>query len=607
MDELTLIVAPDRSGFRRVLRRLSGRSFTWAYLGQDVARFHLVRQSFEGQGTQLDTSHSFHQAAEALREPYLKYLYDMGRGLNSLRWWITSLSYRSSYVSKTFQQSCYLKVALALVETWEGPGPLVVVVADNPVRVALERNLPDYTGVRGRRTNPFQWARDTASMMVHRAFFLAREGSRLIQSRWMIRRPDLPTDPATLLISSVHSGNVNQGGDFHKSSFGDLATRLGELGYSVAMAPMILRDVSYAESLRRLQNLPAPLLVPHRYLRLRDLLWAVISTWRRIPLREPLEPLTGMDISALVKEDLRLHWISNRAADALLMAALMRRWANLGVPIARIIYKYENQPWERALCWGAKRYLPEAKLVGYQHARAPLLYLNYYLAPGEEAEAPLPDRVVTIGKHTARLLSSDGYGPGRIRVGGALHIPGIDVQPPPAVEPLGPVSDAPVLVACSYGLEEASELADLAARLFDEDEGVSVVIKCHPAMPFRNFQQLMRGPLPKHVRVSEEPIIDLIPKSSIMVYTGSMVCVQALATGLPVIHLRPQFDLDIDPLGAVPDVRPEATGLEELRREVRWLLNHREEYIAQQQDRWASLVHDIYGPVTEEAIRAFVD
>ncbi|MCH8104879.1 MAG: TonB-dependent receptor plug domain-containing protein, partial [Proteobacteria bacterium] len=256
--------------------------------------------------------------------------------------------------------------------------------------------------------------------------------------------------------------------------------------------------------------------------------------------------------SIFLLNDLSFHDIDTARLFTSLEWRLDQNWLfDLGATIDRIIYKYENQPWERALCWGAKRYLPKAKLVGYQHARAPRLYLNYYLVPGEEAVAPLPDRVVTIGEHTARLLSSGGYGPGRIRVGGALHITGLDDRQPSGDESLVPANVGPVLVACSYGLEEASELADLAARLFDEDDGVSVVIKCHPAMPFRSCQQLMRGPLPKHVQVSEEPITDLIPKCSIMVYTGSMVCVQALAAGLPVIHLRPEFDLDIDPLGAV--------------------------------------------------------
>ena len=164
-----------------------------------------------------------------------------------------------------------------------------------------------------------------------------------------------------------------------------------------------------------------------------------------------------------------------------------------------------------------------------------------------------------------------------------------------------------MLIACSYGLEEATELADLGSQLFPKDGGVDVVIKCHPAMPFANFQHLVSGPLPGHVRVSEEPITTLISKSDLMVYTGSMVSVQALAAGVPVVHLCPQFDLDIDPLGAAPQVRLEATGLAELREKVRWLLDNRTDYIAQQQDRWTSLVDEIYGPVTDEAIMAFVD
>jgi hypothetical protein len=150
-------------------------------------------------------------------------------------------------------------------------------------------------------------------------------------------------------------------------------------------------------------------------------------------------------------------------------------------------------------------------------------------------------------------------------------------------------------------------LASLAFDLFSEDDGVEVVMKCHPSMPYRNFQHLMRTSMPGHVQLSDEPITVLILKSSLMVYTGSMVSVQALAAGLPVVHLRSEFDLDLDPLGAVPDVRLEATGLEDMRKQVKWLLANRSEYIAQHQDRWATLVGEIYGPVTDEAIKAFVD
>lgn len=144
-------------------------------------------------------------------------------------------------------------------------------------------------------------------------------------------------------------------------------------------------------------------------------------------------------------------------------------------------------------------------------------------------------------------------------------------------------------------------------RLFDEEEGVRIVVKCHPITPFEKVRGFIRERLPRHVEVSDEPISDLMLKSSVMVYGGSTVCIQALALGLPAVHLRPRFDLDLDPLEATPDIRLEALGLEELRQKVRWLLDHREEYVAQHRDRWAELVQELYGPVTEQTFRAFVD
>ena len=92
-----------------------------------------------------------------------------------------------------------------------------------------------------------------------------------------------------------------------------------------------------------------------------------------------------------------------------------------------------------------------------------------------------------------------------------------------------------------------------------------------------------------------------------MVYTSSTVCLQALAIGLPLVHFLPRFGLDLDPLEAEPEARLEATELGELRRETRWALEHREEYIESHRERWNLLVDDMYGPVTEQTYLAFVD
>jgi len=610
LDKLVITTTPNSSRLLQCLRDFSGTSFSWAYLGQSIGDFRRIQRCFEGRGSYLDTTDRFHQAADDLREPYLTYLYQIGRKLNSLHWWTTSLSYRNGYTSKTFHQACYLRVALDLVRNSGTDEPLVL-VSDQPVLRALEDNLAGDEGVRVRVSGRgrYPWLRlvhDCLRILAHRAFFVFREGIRIVQARRMISRPYAPTEETTVLISWMTPGNLHQSGEFHRSFFGDLAQQLGKLGCRVAIAPIILREVRYKEALHRLRDGSLPVIVPHRYLGPIDLLQVVVASFARPPCPRSIPTLCGMEVRALVEEDLRTHWVSNGAADAMLMASVVRRWAELKFPIARIIYIFENQPYERAICWQARRSLPGATIVGYQHTRVAPLILQVNLAPGGEEEAPLPDWLVTLGKHTSRLLVSGGHAPESLRDGGALQMQGLLARRPDGGAATGR-ADRPTILVATARLEEAAELVDLAARLFNEDEGVKVILKYHPAFPFDEVDGWSRDQLPQHVSVSDQPITELMLKSSLIVYSSSTVCVEALVLGLPAIHLRTQFDLDIDALGAVPHLRLEATGLEELREKVRWLLDHREEYIAQHREQWDRFVEEMYGPVTEDTYRAFLE
>jgi hypothetical protein len=606
-----IITIPGVRSLSRALRALPEGNFSWVYLGQSIVEFNQASECFHHRGTYLNTTPQFHQTAESLRESYLAYLFNLGENLNSLRWWITSLSYRSAFASKTFHRTCYLKVALDLVATRESQEPLVLVI-DQQVGEALQMELGNGAEMKvqllGSRRIPFLPAlRDTAKMLAHRMFFTLAESRRMLQARWMVPNPYQPNKNVTLLLSWATPENLRHGAEFHESYFGDLAAKLGELGHKVAIVPMTLMSVDYKEALAKWRESSQPFLIPNRTLTFADLIQTVLSSCAKPPQPKSIPHLAGMDISPLIQDDLRSHWISNQAPVALLIVALVRRWATLAHPIDRLIYTYENQPWERALCWEARRSLPQSALAGYLHARAPRLLLNWYLAPGEEKKAPLPDRVITVGELTARMLSNSGYTLNQVRVGGALQMQSLlasqsEKNPSPTNTKCGPI-----LIASSNGLEETAELADIGSRLFDTEEGSEVILKCHPSMPFDNVKGLLGIPLPKYVRVSDEPIADLMLKSSLVIYSGSTVCIQALALGIPVIHLRPHFDLDLDPLEEFPNSRLEATGLEEMRQQVRWLLDNREEYIAQHREEWERIVADMYSPVTSDTFRAFID
>lgn len=608
------IVAPELSSLKKVAGWVSGSHFSWTYLGQGLIEERLSKETLGENGDNIDSSARFHEFTDGLRDLYLRYIHDLGTRATGLRWWLTSLSYRSAYVSQTFQMSAHLKIALESIKNWDGPGPLVIIAGERALRQAIVANLTPQTRssvsiVGNSSDNLGRSIKDSLLALSHRSFFIYRQFRRLLTSRRIPSPKIEDLEGATLLLSSYHLGNAQLGGEYYRSVFGDLPSRLVESGHKIAYMPVILRDVDYRATLDVLVDANLPLALPHRFLTFRDVLAAVWSTLPRPPTINDSPRFDGMDIRPVMKEDLRRHWIRNEAADAWLMVPLAQRWAKAGANFARIIYTYENQPWERALCWQSKRSLPECRLTGYQYGRVPNLLLNWHLAPEEASFAPLPDRVVTCGQYGAQRMDSTRFKPGSLQVAGALQFGGVMERYQTARELRNGDSTtetAGVLVATSYGQEEAAELVDLISRLSKAGNiPVPVTIKCHPQTRISRLEHLLEGPVPSNIPVSEEPLSNLIPDSSLMVYTSSGACFEALSQGIPVIHYRSRFELDMDPLDKTPEARLAADNLEELGSQIQWLLENRDDYIRDHQDLWDQIIDDLYEPVTEDTYAAF--
>ena len=615
------IVTPDSRSLNRLLEIISGTRFSWAYFGLDFAEHSRIRDLMAVSGTNVSTAEEFHRSSRELREHYLTFLYEIGRGMGSLCWWVSSVACRNGILSKTFHRICLLKSALDLARSRESNEPLVL-IAPEPLSSALEQNLKAESGIRTRYIRNrglgfLRPLRDLVDMGLHRSFFLARNGLRIVQARRALPSVPRVSQPSTVILSWVTPDNRHLRDRFHESFFGNLAQKLQESGHNVAIAPVFLWGLPYRQTLQGMLSSPFPLVVPHRFLRFGDLLAAAASTFFKSPQPEPVPSFRGLNVEHLIRYDLRLNRISNASADALLVASLVRRLAAARVPIDRFIYIYENHPGERALCWEVRRSYPQAQLVGYQHARAPMFEINLHIAPEGEMEAPLPDRIVAVGKYTANNLARGGFAEGSIVVGGALQMTQSTMTPVEQVRESDTVAKLDeghdglnkrtILVASSDSLEEATELAYMAANLGKGDDSLRVILKCHPRTPYERVSGLFGSRAQGDFQVSTEPIIDLIKKSSVMVYSGSTVGVQAMALGIPAIHVTPQFELDVDPLEGVLDIRLAALGLEDLRVKVRWILDNRESYIAQHRERWRTFVDEMYSPVNERTVTAFTD
>ena len=613
MKSKIIISSASKDAFNSVRGSLAGQEFSWVYLGQSHKEWIDLENFFNGQGVSRDTINSVHKSAQRLREPYLRYLYDIGDRIDKLTWWLTTLSYRSTYLSEVFLTASFLDMGLALMRDYDEENPLVLFVQKRSLYEAFKLNVefvmigrPEFIGSSSfDRKCPLIF--DLLKVVVRRGYFVLREARRIMWADKVEDKFAAQSGAKTLLVSSVSFRSVDLEGDFHTYFFSDLAYKLTSWGRQVALMPLVLHNVPYLESLNKIRHGSFPVCIVHKYLKIRDLMKAALLTILPPPSLPSFLPLEGINITPLLKDDLRSNWQSNAIADSLIMSMAFARMADKGFEFEQIIYLFENQPWERAICWQVHKSFPNAELVGYQHSRAPYMLLNFFLADGGEPNAPLPDKLVTVGDYTYRLFSDDGWDPAKLRRGGALreYNSGLDNTEYRSVN--NPIGIPTVLVAPSNGLEEARELVMLALDLYEIDEGVKVVFKCHPTMDFDTIGITDAQTLPAPFEVSNEDISTLMVNSSLMIYTGTSVCIPALAMGLPLIHVRRKLGLDLDPLEFVPTSRLQATTLEELREQVRWVIENREDYVQSNRQVWKTIAGDMFGEVTDESYAAFVN
>lgn len=179
---------------------------------------------------------------------------------------------------------------------------------------------------------------------------------------------------------------------------------------------------SYRSLWRRLRRTRRRFLAAEAYYRLSDYGFALREARRgaAMPKGNPLR-LGDIDVSRLFEAERRRTAFDGGSLGAILSYRLPRRLAESGLEPDLVIGPFENMIPEKPLILGVRRFLPGAKLVGFQHgALYPLLLCNYVTA-GESKFAPLPDRVVCNGEFFRDVLVREGLPAECAVVGPALR------------------------------------------------------------------------------------------------------------------------------------------------------------------------------------------
>lgn len=574
MKAVTVIVsAASRREVFRAIRQAGSKQIRWVYLGEAVSTAVACERCLEGRAKRVEIGERLRETAQRSRQAFIEYIGELSEHHYSDSWWLSSLSEKNPYVSKVFLHACYILVALQLIGERDGKGVLLLAIEDRAVRQCLRGQLEATAGSGwlcrdrfGERSRVL--VRETVEFWTRFVHFIGQQFGRLLIARLFAPGQEIHRkrgNPLALLHSWVDRRSFDESGAYRSINFGDLQRYLVSQGLTVAIVPSILRTLSFHAAVSALIRSRVPFLLPQRFIRMTDVLREAFRTMARPrPICWP--SFEGVDISPLIEEDRRQDWLKGRKrSNALYMAAVLR-WREAGIPIKSFIYTFENHLWEKAYCLAFRRYYPGTLLVGYQDANLPRMSPNFFMAKRERTLVPLPDLVITNGQHSYDLLAGGGHDQARLRCSGALryqHLVDLAAEARGTVAAACPV----VLIATSMGVSLACELLWKTLQAFERETRVRVVIKCHPGLPFKTLSAAIGlHRLPSHFDISEQPVSELLLRSSVLVYMDSTTSLEALALGVPVVHVASDHSLDLDPLDGVPDVRVTVRTSEELRR-----------------------------------------
>lgn len=579
-----IICTPKNSSIEKISRIINNNQFKWAYFGENVSNAIAIEEKLKGRGKRVDIGDELQKTANTLRQSYIDYIGSLSVENNSLFWWVSSLSEKNPFISKTFLYSCYIKVAQSLIE--HNHINIVFFIECRALRLSLISNIDSALGrevihIESKLSKSFDSFINILEFIIKHAWFLLNNVYRIILVK-QIYKLDKNTyfkdkiksnDELVLMHAWIDQRSFSNDTLFHDAYFGALKDYIKKQNKNVVIIPSILHTISYSKSIKKLLNCEEQFIIPSAFLNISNILKILKMTLRK-PGKKSYPYFKNLDVSSLIYNDYINDWKNTRVVSNLLFYYFIKNLRGCGLSVERFIYTYENHTWEKVCCMAFREFFPSATIVGFQHGGLSMMLINYFFSEKERHIIPFPDKVITSGEYFKNIFIISGYDPNKVLCGGAIRYAYLtNLSKQTAQQKKINRKSINILVAPSIGKNEATELVYKVVRAFESKNMYNIILKFHPLMPYQQIaNELSIKSLPEHFKVSLQPISELLMDCDFLLYTESTVCIEAIAMGVYPINISSDIIIDCDVLDPFPEVRSKVRTENEIRSKVKELL-----------------------------------
>lgn len=533
---------------------------------------------------------------------YLDFISSLGKNNNSLYWWASALSEKNPFTSKLFIR-LYKLVLLDKEIKHLRDRDIAIICSD----VALSRQIT-FNYKKDFRASGFYFnLLDDLFSMTHGVLnqlkkALSEYRDLLFARRFLSARRDFIQRRDKYTIFRTWSDQRSyKSGSYEDSYFKDLLRFFSEQGKKVLIFTGVISD--YKTMIERLKEDRDNLIIPvNFYLKGIDILRCLFCSCLKRPSVKDKMVFYNIDVRFLVAEELKYDVLTTHFFDSLLQYYCCVRLAR-SVKIEKFIYTFENYAWEKMSILGLRHGDRNIKIIGFQHAFVSKNSFKYFPRSSEKDRAPLPDRIVTMGTRTLDIMNRFGSYPDRIfSVGCALRQGYLS-----KTRPVPRNDNGGIFVAFTITVDDTLKTLRFlfASGLGTHNE--KVYLRFHPATNREYVLKNIGFTLPTNFIISENPPIKKeIERSSVVLYTWTTVCLEALKMGRPVIYLDVNYPLEVDPLFELKNgLKDSCNNPADLIEKIDRIRSIDKKIFDDELDKAQEYLNDYFMPVNETNIKAF--
>ena len=550
---------------KQKLHDIDKEQFTWIYFGQNVLRCQEIEANDLLGIPKFNISDELQQTAKDFRQKYIDYVGELIPKTDQFFWWLTSVSEKNFHVSSLFLYLCYLDIAIKYTE--KTSKNLIIISESRALLSVIETNLKTKSNVNiifvrepySQKLNAIQ---ENILFLVRIFYFVVRWICRYFLSRLFgilrgRKNERYEEERKTILHSWVDKRSLAKGEDYQEIYLGSLGTDLKQRHQPIIYLIDVLPTVFFPSALLNLIYKKDDLYIMEEFLPFMEIFRAVIECYVKYPILEKIPKFGTYNIETIVIDELISDRKNTRAAQAY-FCYIIGKQLSKKFGMRMFIYSFENLMWEKMFCLALSESSPSTKKIAYQHVLPCPMYTFYSVSEFEKKAIPLPDLILTNGVKGKNSLNESGFSALKIIVIGHLRFKSLSKKRTERKKE----KTVAVLIPTSASINESVEILCKSIMAFLDKNNFEVIVKFHPTLPIQKILKSLPM-LPSNFSIREDPSDSLLNQIDVVVYSSSSVAAEAVAKGIPAVHVKSDYWIDTNILDGV-DFIPSVSTSEKL-------------------------------------------